>query len=89
MSKKLTKKKVTKKEVERVQKIITDKLTTIEKDRLLAFAILSIGELSQVLETILDEKNLSLTKKEKREIERIVSLGPKWLNYTVKMKDKN
>ena len=81
-------KRVTKKEVEWVQKIITRDLTGPEKDRLLAFTILSLDGLYKAFEDILEERDLSLTKKEKREIERIISLGPTWLNYTVKTKDK-
>lgn len=80
-------KKYTKTDINKLQKTISEKLTQKERDFVLASLIVSVDSLTSIIEKLIHNKGIDLTKKEQREIERSASIGPQWLNYTVKVKD--
>ena len=79
---------VSKTEIQKTKKYIRDKMSRDDIDELLAKLVLYMDRVIPVIETISQDENLSLTAKQKREIEKVFSVGPAWLNYTVKTKDK-
>jgi hypothetical protein len=79
---------VTKEEIDRLQKLIAEKLTQPEKDRLLASLIISMDRVGSILKDFVTNKDVQLTKSQEKEIEDIVSIGPTWLNYTKKIRRK-
>ena len=81
-------KRYTKTDITRIQKTISEKLSQKERDFVIASLIVSVDSLTGIIEQLIEAKGIELTKKEKREIERSASIGPQWLNYTVKIKDK-
>ncbi len=71
------------------------KLSSSEKDFYLAFLFVVVNKTTDILRSIIiDHKILEKNKQKSEilsnveEIEDILSLGPKWLNYTHKVKKK-
>lgn len=63
-------------------------LSPKERDLVLAQTLIAIEKILVALEKITEADKSQITKKEKKEIEHILTLGPKWLNYTMKHKKK-
>ncbi len=79
--------KVTKEELKKLQGIISARTQT-EKDLLLASLYISTERMGEMIKFLMAKREGPLTKKEEREIEDSISLGPSWLNYSKKVKRK-
>ena len=79
--------KVTKEELRTLQTLIS-KRSDAEKDFLLASLYLSTQRMVDIIRYLLSKADMQLTKKEEREIEDSISVGPSWLNYSKKVKRK-
>ncbi len=77
-------------EIQRVKEKVV-KLSPAEKDKILAALILTTDRIAGILKSMIDA-DADLSKKEKDkiqdEIEEAVSIGPRWLNYSYKLKKK-
>ncbi|MBI4134870.1 MAG: hypothetical protein HY471_02055 [Candidatus Sungbacteria bacterium] len=74
-------------EIKELQAKIAE-LTPGEKDLLLAHLGVSVDRLFDILKDLISKNELSIKKEGRQEIEHIISLGPKWLNYTGKFKKR-
>ncbi len=61
-----------------------ESLTPSQKDFLLASLLVSFEKLAEIVSAVLP--TLDLTPKEKKEIEKSISVGPSWLNVSIKTK---
>ncbi len=80
--------KITEKEINEL-KLELGKLPADKKDYLLARLLLVVDRLGGIVKDMAGrEENKKLAEKTQKEIEQAISLGPTWLNYTFKSKEK-
>jgi hypothetical protein len=76
-------KKITAADRKRMASVVS-KLKSTEKDEVLADLVLFAERAISILDEL--TKHSTLTPKEKKEIEDSITVGPKWLQYTRRVK---
>ena len=81
--------KITEKEILEEHKKLSD-LSPEQKDTAMAFLFVAVNRLADIIRSIITDEKTGESKKlsDVKEVEDILSLGPKWLNYTRKVKKK-